>query len=216
MSTGGTVLFVVAAAFAIGGAVGTVSSKSPLRAAMALLVHIIALAGLFLTLHAHLLAALQLLVYAGAVVVLFVFVIMLIGPSAVVAEDPDAPKRGFLLRWVSAALMAMVTLALASGLVDATAQYVHVPQCPEGAECGQFGGVEGLGMEIYTVGIVPFELISILLLVGIVGAIAVARGRSAAEVKAAKARKAAQDAEDQAQREREERLTAEVSAHGGH
>ncbi|MEM9195757.1 MAG: NADH-quinone oxidoreductase subunit J [Myxococcota bacterium] len=216
MSTGGALLFVIAAIFAIGGAVGTVASKSPLRAAMALLTHIIALAGIFLTLHAHLLAALQLLVYAGAVVVLFVFVIMLIGPSAVVEEDPDAPKRAYFLRWTSAVLMAVVTLALASGLVNAAAPYVYIPQCPDGAECGQFGGVEGLGTELYTQAIVPFELISILLLVGIVGAIAVARGRNAEEVRAAKLRRAEEAARDKAEREREARLTAEVSAHGGH
>lgn len=66
-------------ALALITALGTIAARSPLRSAMALLFHIIALAGLYLSLHAHVLAAMQLLVYAGAVVVLFVFVIMLLG-----------------------------------------------------------------------------------------------------------------------------------------
>ena len=61
-------------------AAGTVLMQNPIRAAVSLLAHIVSLAALYLSLHAHFLAALQLIVYAGAVVVLFIFVIMLIGP----------------------------------------------------------------------------------------------------------------------------------------
>ena len=70
MSTAGFLLFVFSAALAIIGAVITVASQRPLRAAMGLLVHVVALSALYLTLNAHLLAVLQLLIYAGAVVVL--------------------------------------------------------------------------------------------------------------------------------------------------
>lgn len=80
MSTAGFLLFVFSAALAIIGAVITVASQRPLRAAMGLLVHVVALSVLYLTLNAHLLAVLQLLIYAGAVV-LFVFVILLLGPA---------------------------------------------------------------------------------------------------------------------------------------
>ena len=86
MSGGGQLIFLLCAVVAIVTAVLTVSLRSPLRAAVSLLAHILSLAGLYLTLHAHLLAAIQLLVYAGAVVVLFIFVIMLIGPSAMPAS----------------------------------------------------------------------------------------------------------------------------------
>ncbi|MBC7171239.1 MAG: NADH-quinone oxidoreductase subunit J, partial [Polyangiaceae bacterium] len=65
----------------------TVAAKRPLRAAVGLLVNIVSLAGLYLTLSAEFLAAIQLIVYAGAVVVLFVFVIMLIGPDAKVERS---------------------------------------------------------------------------------------------------------------------------------
>jgi hypothetical protein len=91
LSTSGQVLFVVAAIIALVSAVVTVTQRSPLRAAMGLLLHIVSLAALYLSLHAHLLAAIQMLVYAGAVVVLFVFVIMLIGPGAL-SSRPD--ERG--------------------------------------------------------------------------------------------------------------------------
>ena len=107
----GATLFVVTAIFAMAGALMTISARRPLRAAIGLLVHIISLAGMFLTLNAHLLAALQLLVYAGAIVVLFVFVIMLIGPAAEVG-----PIEGRVAsRTLSIALTIAVVLALAVG-----------------------------------------------------------------------------------------------------
>ena len=77
MSDASFVLFLMCSVSALAGALGTVASRRPLRGAVSLLVMIIALAGLYLTLAAELLAAIQLLVYAGAVVVLFVFVIMI-------------------------------------------------------------------------------------------------------------------------------------------
>lgn len=215
MGTAGDLLWIVCAAFAVGGAVATIMFKNPLRAAVSLLIHIIALAGIFLTLNAHLLAALQLLVYAGAVVVLFVFVIMLFGPEA---TTPSGNIRGVLVRTVGIALMGIFTVALAFTLITITAPYVAIPQCPPGAgaECGQFGGVEGLGTVLYTQTLVPFELVGVLLLVAIIGAMAVARGRSSAEVEAAKKARLEREQEDAARRAEEERLAAEVSAHGGH
>ena len=163
MTFPGAILFVVTAIFAMAGALFTISSKRPLRAAIGLLVHIISLAGMFLTLNAQLLAVLQLLVYAGAVVVLFVFVIMLIGPAAEVG-----PIRGHLAsRTLSIALTITVVLAIST-----TVAYFETPW---GAVPDDFGTVEGLGMAIYAQALVPFEVISITLLVAIIGAIAIAR-----------------------------------------
>ena len=162
----GATLFVVTAIFAMAGALITISARRPLRAAIGLLVHIISLAGMFLTLNAHLLAVLQLLVYAGAIVVLFVFVIMLIGPAAEVG-----PIQGHLVsRTLSIALTIVVVLAIST-----TVAYFEAPW---GAVPDDFGTVEGLGMAIYKQALVPFEVISITLLVAIVGAIAIARSRT--------------------------------------
>ena len=163
MSFPGATLFVVTAIFAMAGALFTISSKRPLRAAIGLLVHIISLAGMFLTLNAQLLAALQLLVYAGAVVVLFVFVIMLIGPAAEVG-----PMEG---RVASRALSIGLTVAVVLSVASAVAYF----DAPWGVVPDDFGTVEGLGLAIYQQALVPFEVVSITLLVAIVGAIAIAR-----------------------------------------
>ncbi len=173
MSTAGTIVFAICAAVALAGALATVTVRSPLRAALGLLTTIVAFAGLFLTLHAHLLAVVQLIVYAGAVVVLFVFVIMLIGP----ATAPEGKPRGTWERAVAAGLMAVVTAALAAGLLGYAPEYAAIQSCPPGAgaECGQFGGVNAFSIHLFRKGLVPFELVSVLLTVAVVGAIMVAR-----------------------------------------
>ena len=166
MISPGTILFVTTSILAIAGGLMTISSRRPLRAAIGLLVHIISLAGMFLTLNAHLLAALQLLVYAGAIVVLFVFVIMLIGPASEVG-----PMEGRLAsRTLSIAMTIAVVLAVAT-----TVAYFDAPW---GTVAEDFGTVEGLGMAIYKQALVPFEVISITLLVAVIGAIAIARSRT--------------------------------------
>jgi NADH-quinone oxidoreductase subunit J len=213
MSVAGNSLFLLCAVLALISALGTVIVKSPIRAAMSLLAHIASLSGLFLTLHAHLLAALQVLVYAGAVVVLFVFVIMLLGPGV---NDPPT-SRGLVARTVAAALMGLLTLGLASALVPLEPERATIEACANGQpECQQFGGVDGFSEDLYVAGAVPFELISILLTVAIVGAIAVARGRSAEEARAAERAKAERDAAAAARSKRERELSAQVAASGGH
>lgn len=165
MSIPGAALFVVTAIFAMAGGLMTISARRPLRAAIGLLVHIVSLAGMFLTLNAELLAVLQLLVYAGAIVVLFVFVIMLIGSAAEVG-----PVQGRITsRTLSIALTIIIVLAVSTSVAYFDAPWVEVPP--------GFGTVEGLGMAVYKEALVPFEVVSITLLVAIVGAIAVARSR---------------------------------------
>jgi NADH-quinone oxidoreductase subunit J len=195
MSNLGTALFLICGLFALLSAVGTVAVNSPIRAAMSLFVHILALSGLFLTLHAHLLAALQVLVYAGAIVVLFVFVIMLIGPG--VGDKPTT--RGMITRSVAAGLMALLTMAFGASLALFSPERPLIDACAagSGAECRQFGGVGGFSHELFAVGVLPFELISMLLTVAIVGAIAVARGRSALEAEQNKRRRLEHEAREQ-------------------
>ena len=214
MSVGGQALFFAFALLALLSALGTVAMHSPIRAAMSLLTHIVALSGLFLLLHAHLLAALQVLVYAGAVVVLFVFVIMMIGPAV-----PDPPvMRGLVVKSAAVAVLGILTALLAFSLMPVTRPAISLSACTpaEGAECDQFGGVLAFAVSLFRQELVPFELVSVLLTVAIVGAIAVARGRTAAETDAHR-KKRADEAKLQLDREARERaLSAEVSAHGGH
>lgn len=207
MSALGVIFFSVCAAIAVLSAFGTIASRTPIRAAMSLLAHILSLAALYVSLYAQLLAAMQLIVYAGAVVVLFVFVIMLIGPTQ---EPRSLSIEGLAPRMVGLVMMAAVGVSLASGVGHVKTEAPVIEGCKNGAvECAQFGGVEGVAKVLYKDAAVPFELVSILLLVAILGAIAVARGRSLAEARKAKALRLKEDAESGRS------LTAEAPASSG-
>jgi NADH-quinone oxidoreductase subunit J len=117
------------------------------------------------------LAAIQLIVYAGAVVVLFVFVVMLLGPDAGHMKEKVEPT-GKLARALSGGLMgvmALVTLVLVLRSADVPQRFGHVSD--------QHGSVEAVGRQLFTKAMVPFELTTALLIVAVVGAIAVARSR---------------------------------------
>jgi NADH-quinone oxidoreductase subunit J len=181
MSAAGDTYFLILALVALLSAAGTVISRTPIRAALALLLHILSLAGLYLALHAHLLAAIQLIVYAGAVVVLFVFVIMLIGPMQ---EARATTTGGAMARVLSICVMAAVTISIAAGVGGVARELPIIEACALGVpECSQFGGVRAVARVLYKDAAVPFELASILLLIAILGAIAVARGRTVHEGK---------------------------------
>jgi len=176
------ILFVFATILALAGAIGTIASQRPLRAAMSLLVTIISLAGLYLTLHAELLAAIQLLVYAGAIVVLFVFVIMLLGPSATTESSPGT----LMVRMLSLVGMGMFTSTIAFSFVDVASEWIVLPET--------FGTVEGVGLELYTKALVPFEIVSFTLTTAVVGAVAIARAKTARELAVSKERSASEAA----------------------
>jgi NADH-quinone oxidoreductase subunit J len=171
----GYAFFYGCALLALLGAIGTIAAKNPIRGAMGLLVMIVSIAGLFLALHAEFLAAIQLIVYAGAIVVLFLFVIMLLGPSAATPSD----HRGRIPRVFAASLFGVAGLGAAAAIAVAVSQSTKSLMGPTGypSPAANFGGVESFGRIIFTQGLVPFELSSALLMVAIVGAVAVARGR---------------------------------------
>ena len=169
--TAGNVFFAVCSIAALVGAMCTVLAKNPIRGAMGLLLTIVGIAGLFLKLNAQFLAAIQLIVYAGAVVVLFVFVIMLLGPDAG-GNKGDREPTGKLARALAGGLMAVisiVTLVLVLRSADKPERFGHVS--------AQHGSVEAVGTQLFTKAVVPFELSTALLIVAVVGAIAVARSR---------------------------------------
>lgn len=170
MSTSGELLFLICGFTAVIGAVLVVTLQNPLRSAMALLVHVLSLAGLYLTLHAELLAAIQVIVYAGAVVVLFVFVIMLMGPGAM---ERRIDTRGWVVKTVGAGLIMLVAGSIAFAVGKSDAPFAVLPE--------GFGTVDALAHAIYRESAVPFELVSVLLLVAIVAALSTAKGRSKEE-----------------------------------
>jgi NADH-quinone oxidoreductase subunit J len=175
MSQVGNFFFAVMALVSVLGAVVTVAARSPIRSAVGLLTAIVGIAGLFLKLNAQFLSAIQLIVYAGAVVVLFVFVIMLLGPDAGAAAG-GLPKTR--LSRILGGVAIVAGGAGAFGLVGRVSKPTPFAVVPS-----DHGSLELVGREIFTQAIVPFELSTALLIVAVVGAIAVARSHPAPKPK---------------------------------
>ena len=173
-----TVLFILFGAVAVCGAIMVVTRKHPMASALYLILTLFAVAALFVLRQAHFLAAVQVIVYAGAVVVLFAFVIMFLQQGALPAPSD---------RWLPIRVLAVVALA-----------YFFYLAAPALADLGLgtrtlmvpgFGTTAGLGDALFSTYLVPFEAVSALLLAAIVGAVAIAR---------ADRRPAAKDAEPKA------------------
>jgi NADH-quinone oxidoreductase subunit J len=163
------VFFSICALLVVLGGIATIAARNPIRSAMGLLSTIVGIAGMYLMLSAEFLAAIQIIVYAGAIVILFIFVIMLLGPSA--TTPPDA--RAAVSRYLGAGVFLLSSLAAIVLLWRASnGQTTALNRAP-----ASFGTIEGIGRELFTKDVVPFEIASALLLVAVVGAVAVARGR---------------------------------------
>ena len=157
-------VFFVAAALAILGGIGVVTSRQPLRSVLSLVLVMLALSVLFLLLSAQFIFAVQIIVYAGAVMVLFLFVIALLGP----ARELGRGRLRF-----QAGLSALFLLVLL-GLIWAMIQGVQYRQ-PDKTDLSTFGTVQSIGVGLFTTYLYPFELTSILLLVAAIGAIYLGR-----------------------------------------
>ncbi|MEY4170241.1 MAG: hypothetical protein RLZ94_1314, partial [Actinomycetota bacterium] len=137
------VFFALAALLTIGGAIATVAARRPIRGAMGLLTTILGICGCYLLLHAEFLATIQLIVYAGAVVILFIFVVMLLGSSS---ESP-ADGRAALPRYLAAGVF-LACVAGAGALmlrVSADRGKAAVPAVAE-----SYGTIEKIGRELFT------------------------------------------------------------------
>lgn len=158
------VLFLVLSSFAILGAVGMVSFHQPVHSALSLILTIIALAGLFALLNASFLFMVQIIIYAGAILTLFIFIIMFLNVKE--ANLPKEPNKNMTLFLGSLALIPFNILILRAF----SKMPLHVNEPPR-----DFGKINPLGMELFTHWLLPFELISILLLVALIGAVVLAR-----------------------------------------
>ncbi len=143
--------------------------KSPIHSAISLIVSFFFLAGLYALLSAHLLGALQIIVYAGAVMVLFTFVIMLLNLRPDETQEPRITAGKVLAGVLAAFVVGKVVTVV--GLASAGAKAVDLAQ--PGYE--NFGSTKEVGYMLYTSFLVPFELISVLLLVAAVGAVILAK-----------------------------------------
>ena len=165
------VLFFIAAIGAVAGAVGTVALRNPFYAVLALVCHLLALAALFLLLRAEFVAAAQVVVYAGAVMVLYVFVVAYVGGSG----EPLSASTGSTLRFASVLFALALFVELTIALVGTALTALEGDGAPyqEG-----FGTPAVVGELFLTRFLVAFEIASLLLLIAAVGAVILARRRT--------------------------------------
>lgn len=164
-------VFVVGAAICIAGAVGVIASRNPVHSALSLVATLFGIAVLFIALDAEFLAAVQIIVYAGAIVVMFLFVIMLLGVDRtddievepLKGQRPAAVVAGALL---ASGLMAVVVVGVITGQQSSTARLS--PKLPN---------VEQLARSLFTDYLFAFEITSVLLVIAVVGAVTLARHR---------------------------------------
>lgn len=161
------VTFAVLAVIALGSALGLVFKKNAIHGALFLVVNLGTVAALYLSLGAEFLAAAQVIVYAGAIMVLFVFAIMVLIPGKEeTGPDPRRPYRLLALP-VGAALLAELVLVVVARRGADTGAAAPIP-----------GGVEAIGRLLFTDYLFPFELTSVLLLAAMVGVLLLARRRA--------------------------------------
>lgn len=165
------VVFAVAALVILGGAIGVIFSSNTVHAALSLVATLFGIAVLFVAQEANFLAAVQVIVYAGAIVVLFLFVIMLLGvdraddveTEPLVGQRPAAYALGLLM---AAGLIAVVTTSTVTGVPAAAARWVR-----NGDDVSQVGRL------LFTDYLFAFEITSLLLVIAVVGAVLLARTR---------------------------------------
>ena len=162
-------LFFVFAVFAVAGAVGMLISRSPVASALWMVQTMLAIACLYLTLNATFIGVVQVLVYAGAIMVLFLFVIMLLN----LEETPRL--SGF--SWARAAAFVAGVAVLALLLAVVSVRLVGVPDAPVATEPVVATSIEALGVALLTKHAFSLEIIGALLLAATIGAVLLAKKR---------------------------------------
>ncbi len=161
------ILFFILGAMALISAGLVVFQKHPLRSALWLIVNFFAVAGIYLLAHAEFIAAIQVIVYAGAIMVLFLFVIMLLN----LRQPEETPKIPHIGQKMGGIILAGFTaLILIYGITRAV-----LPPAKEMAP--GLGNTESIARSLFTDYLLPFEVTSVLLLVAIVGAVVLAKSR---------------------------------------
>lgn len=156
--------FALIACISLAAALGVVLSRKPVHSALFLMTNFASLAILYVLLDAQFLAAAQVIIYAGGIVILILFVIMLIGHET---DGPADRRRLGLAGFISLALAVVMALALGTQLTGPWTQ--SVAGVPSG------GAPAAIGMELFTRYLLPFEFVAILLLVALIGALVMGR-----------------------------------------
>ena len=160
------IFFAVLSILAISSAILTISARHPVVSAMSLIFHFFMLAGLYLTLNAQFIAVMQILVYAGAIMVLVIFVIMLLNLG-----DEDKLKEKFNYRRIIAGLFGSAFIIQLSVIISGSK--IVSPSISDKSIAQSTA--QAIGNEIFTNYIYPFEIVGILLFAAIVGAIVLAK-----------------------------------------
>lgn len=160
------ILFIFLAIIAVVSALGMLLSRNAVYAALFLILNFATVAVFFLLLNAPFIAVAQVSVYTGAIMVLFLFVIMLLGAERFGHSDT--------LRWQQplAIILGVLLIAEAAYIVFTQRNLVAAP----GALPANYGSPNGIGSELFTGYLLPFEITSVLLLVAMIGAIVLAKG----------------------------------------
>jgi NADH-quinone oxidoreductase subunit J len=162
------IVFIIAGAMCLFGASGVILRNNPVHCALSLILTLFGIAVLFVAQSADFLAAVQIVVYAGAIVVLFLFVIMLIGVDR---ED----KYGALSRKLKFGLGALVAIAVLVEII-AFGRSAWVTGLPKGGEpLSHANNIRDVAHSVFTDYVFPFELTSALLLISVLGAVVLAR-----------------------------------------
>ena len=169
-------VFVVAGAMVLGGAVGVVVRSHPVHAALSLVLTLFGVAVLFVAQEAHFLAAVEVIVYAGAIVVLFLFVIMLLGVDK--AEDlhvePFRVQRPVAVV-VGVAMVSLVGLAVIASRERTIATSVPSDAVVDALADPADGNVRAIARDVFSDHVLAFELTSVLLVIAVVGTVILAR-----------------------------------------
>jgi NADH-quinone oxidoreductase subunit J len=171
------IIFLLLAVLAVIGAFNVILHRNPIYSAISLVAVMCALAGLFLTLNAQFIGAMQVIVYAGAIMVLFVFVIMLLNVRTEEAKLDRAKYLGWLAVPLFVALLGQVLMVIRS-LPD------KVPPVTDSLAptAKQLGTAESIGVGMFTDYLFPFEATSVLILMAIVGSLFLAQRKAASRV----------------------------------
>lgn len=162
------IIFIYFAAVIIISAVLMITRRNPIHSVLLMLLLFFHVAGLFVLLNAEFLAAVQLIVYAGAILILYLFVVMLLN------VDKERSAKRANRYWP---VMAGFGVVIASEIVLLVARGKFAVDAGQLMKPG-FGSVNALGVELYTNYLVPFEIASVILLVGLVGAVMLAKKQS--------------------------------------
>lgn len=166
-----TAVFLCGAVIILGGAFGVVLSRNPVHAALMLVSTLFGVAVLFIEQGANFLAAVQVIVYAGAIVVLFLFVIMFLGVDRLenLADEPLPAQRPLAVALAVAALGGLIALGIEGHWAVGAHSVVAPTHSAQGADVNQ------LGRAVFTTYLFPFEITAALLLIAVVGAVVLAR-----------------------------------------